>query len=207
MGVPRIVDHDARRADLARAVWSVVRRAGIEHASVRTVAAEAGCSPGSLRHYFPTQSDLLTCALQAVVDRIESRLAGLDRHPDPRRAARQILHELLPLDDERRAENEVWLAFTARALVDPALRAMHAQVDEALRETCTAIVESLSVGDAEVQTEGERLHAVVDGLCVHAAVNSDRLPADRIRTVIDRHLDSLGSAAGAVDPAPVRDSP
>jgi AcrR family transcriptional regulator len=187
------VDHDARRADLARAVWAVVRRAGIEHASVRTVAAEAGCSPGSLRHYLPTHSDLLACALQAVAERIDGRLSGLDRHPDARIAARQVLHELLPLDDERRAENEVWLAFTARALVDPALRDMHARVDGALREACTAIAESVAPPGADVRTEGERLHAVVDGLCIHAALDGGRLPADRIRAVVDRHLDSLAS--------------
>jgi AcrR family transcriptional regulator len=187
--VPKIVDHDARRAELARAVWAVVRREGIEHASVRAVAGEAGCSAGSLRHYFSTHSELLAFALKVVVDRIGSRLAALERHPEPRRAARQVLHELLPLDDERRAENEVWLAFTARALVDPSLREIHAGVDEALRRTWTDVAEALALDDPEL--EGERLHAVVDGLCVHAALNGDRLPADRIQAVIDHHLDSL----------------
>jgi AcrR family transcriptional regulator len=187
--VPKVVDHDARRAELARAVWAVVRREGIEHASMRTVAAEAGCSTGSLRHYFPTHSELLAFALQVVIDRIGSRLAALDRDPEPRRAARQILHELLPLDDERRAENEVWLAFTARALVDRSLREIHAGVDEALRRTWTGIAEALALDDPEL--EAERLHAVVDGLCVHAALNGDRLSADRIRAVIDQQLDSL----------------
>lgn len=187
--MPKLVDHDARRAELARAVWAVVRREGIEHASVRTVAAEAGYSAGSLRHYFPTQSELLAFALQVVVDRIGSRLDELDRDREPRRAARQVLHELLPLDDERRAENEVWLAFTARALVDPSLRDIHAEVDEALRRTWTGVADALELADPEL--EGERLHAVVDGLCVHAALNGDRLPPDRVRAVIDHHLDSL----------------
>ena len=195
--MPRIVDHDARRAELARATWAVVRREGIEHASVRTVAAEAGCSPGSLRHYFPSQSALLASALQVVVDRIEARLHRLERDPDPRRAARQILRELLPLDSERRAENDVWLAFTARALVDPSLRDLHAAVDDALRSTCVGIAEALAVDDPAI--EGERLHALVDGLCVHAAVNGDRLPADRLRAVADRHLDSLAPARVPAD--------
>jgi AcrR family transcriptional regulator len=170
-------------------VWAVVRRGGVEEATVRTVAAEAGCSPGALRHYFPTQSELLASAMQVVVDRIDARLAALDRHPEPRRAARQALHELLPLDAERRAENEVWLAFTARALVDPSLRALHGRVDEALRAACTGIAAAL-VGDAEAEVEGERLHALVDGLCVHAALRGDRLPAERIARILDRHLDS-----------------
>jgi AcrR family transcriptional regulator len=187
--VPKVVDHDARRAELARAVWAVIRREGIERASVRAVAAQAGCSPGSLRHYFATHSELLAFAFQVVEDRIRARLTALDRDPEPRRAARQVLHELLPLDDERRAENEVWLAFTARALVDPSLQDLHARVDDALRAASVGIAEALGLDDP--QLEGERLHAVMDGLCVHAALDGHRLSADRIRAVIDRHLDSL----------------
>jgi AcrR family transcriptional regulator len=190
--VPKIVDHDARRAELAHAVWAVVRREGIEHASVRTVAAEAGCSAGSLRHYFPTQSELLAFALQVVVDRVRARVAGLDRDPDPARTARRLLHELLPLDGERRAENEVWLAFTARAMVDPSLREVHDRVDDELRRSWTGVARMLAVDDPEL--EGERLHALVDGLCVHAALDGDRLSADRIRAVVDHHLDSLAGS-------------
>jgi AcrR family transcriptional regulator len=190
--VPKIVDHDARREELAQAVWAVVRDRGVDQASVRVVAAQAGFSPGSLRHYFATQSELLSFALQAVDDRVRARLAALDRDPEPKRAARQVLHELLPLDDERRAENEVWLAFTARAMVDPSLRDLHDRVDEALRAAYVGIAEALGLDDP--QLEAERLHAVMAGLCVHAALDGQRLPADRIRAVIDRHLDSLMSA-------------
>lgn len=192
--MPRIVDHDARRAELAAAVWSVVRREGVERASVRNVAAEAGCSPGALRHYFPSQSDLLTGALRVVIDRIEGRLAGLTTDPDPRRAAEQVLHELLPLDAERRAENEVWFAFTARARVDPTLHRLQTDVDDALRRTCATVAASLAP-DADAGIEGDRLHALVDGLCVHAAIARRRLPVDRIRAIVAAHLDQLAGVA------------
>ena len=76
---------------------------------------------GSLRHYFASQSELMVFAFRTVIDRIESRLARLEPESDPRRRAERVLAELLPLDDERRAENELWLAFTSRAMVDPAL--------------------------------------------------------------------------------------
>src|SRR3712207_1800224 len=117
--MPRVVDPAERRADLAEAVWRVVRRHGLDGASVRAVAREAGLSMGSLRHYFGTQSELLIVAMRMVIERIELRVARLPARDDPRQAAQSVLLELLPLDDERRAENEVWLAFTARALVDP----------------------------------------------------------------------------------------
>ena len=48
--MPKVVDHAARREQLAAALWRVVVRDGVEAASLRRVAAEAGWSVGSLRH-------------------------------------------------------------------------------------------------------------------------------------------------------------
>src|SRR5215218_6316231 len=129
--MPKLVDHERRRRELGQAVWRVIRRDGVEAASVRKVAQEAGWSAGALRHYFSTQSELLTFAMQMVVERIEARVAALEPPADPRGAVEQRLHELLPLDRERRAENEVWLAFAARALVDLELEAerLHGLLD------------------------------------------------------------------------------
>jgi len=63
--------------------------------------------------------------MQLVDDRARARIAALEPTADARRAAERLLQELVPLDDERRAEAEVWLAFTGRALVDPRQRAIY----------------------------------------------------------------------------------
>ncbi|HLR93636.1 MAG TPA: TetR family transcriptional regulator [Jiangellaceae bacterium] len=67
--MPRLIDHDERRERFAEATWRVILRDGVGGVSVRTVAAEAGHSTGSLRHVFASQSQLLVFALQLVVDR------------------------------------------------------------------------------------------------------------------------------------------
>jgi AcrR family transcriptional regulator len=194
--MPKTVDHDRRRRELGEAVWRVIRRDGVDHASVRAVAKEAGWSPGALRHYFSTQSGLLTFAMQMVVERIEARVSALEPPPDPRRAVEQRLHELLPLDEERRAENEVWLAFAGRALVDPQLRALHEEVDEELRRACGRTLEELGSGGRlrpglDADLEAERLHGLLDGLALHTAMRPDRMSPEIIRAVLARHLDSL----------------
>ena len=194
--MPKIVDHEQRRRELGHAVWRVIRRDGIDEASVRTVAQEAGWSPGALRHYFTTQSELLAFAMRLVVERIEDRIAALDRATDPRTGVEQVLHELLPLDDERRAENEVWLAFTARALVDPELRDLHNEVHNALHEACASSLATLAVGrpnrDAPTTAlQVERLHALVDGLAVHTALRPDLMTPEQILGVMRLHLDAL----------------
>ena len=194
--MPKLVDHEERRRELAGAVWRVIRSRGVDRASIRTVAHEAGWSPGALRHYFTTQSELLTFAMQMVVERIEARVGALDPPPDPRRAVEQRLHELLPLDEERRAENEVWLAFAGRALVDPRLRACHEEVDEELRGACLGALQELGAGGRlrpglDLELEAERLHGLLDGLALHTAMRPDRMSPQLIRSVLARHLDSL----------------
>jgi AcrR family transcriptional regulator len=191
------VDHEERRRELGQAVWRVIRRDGVEAASVRNVAQEAGWSAGSLRHYFSTQSELLTFAMQMVVERIEARVAALEPPRDPRGAVEQRLQELLPLDEERRAENEVWLAFAGRALVDPELRAGHEEVDEELRSACLRALEELGNGGRlrpglDLELEAERLHGLLDGLALHTAMRPHRMLPRLIRSVLTRHLDSLG---------------
>jgi AcrR family transcriptional regulator len=194
--MPKVVDHEQRRRELADAVWRVIRREGVDRASVRTVAAEAGWSPGALRHYFATQSALLAFAMRLVVQRIEGRIAALDRAADARESVEQVLHELLPLDDERRAENEVWLAFTARALIDPELRAQHNEIHDALHQACASALKDLAAaGRAQLgphtALQVERLHALTDGLAVHTALRPDLMPPETIIAVLRLHLDAL----------------
>jgi AcrR family transcriptional regulator len=188
------VDPTQRRQEVVEAVLRVVRREGLEEASVRKVACEAGLSMGSLRHYFASQSELMVFVFRTVIERIESRLATLASEPDPRRRAERVLVELLPLDDERRAENEVWLAFTARAAVDPALRDLRDQGYDALRAGCAAMVANLSAAGLapdDVEGEADRLHVLLDGLAVHAAMRPDLHTAESLSAAIARHLDAL----------------
>jgi AcrR family transcriptional regulator len=194
--MPRVVDPAERRSDLAEAVWRVMRREGLDGASVRAVAREAGLSMGSLRHYFGTHSELLIFAMRMVIDRIERRVAGLHVSDDPRRAAETVLLELLPLDDERQAENEVWLAFTARALVDPALRALRDEGYDLLRNACLGWVRQLVApahSPSDVDLETDRLFALLDGLAVHAAMRPAQSSPELLTAVLSRHLDELAT--------------
>ncbi len=203
--MPRRVDHDRRRAQIAEAVWTVIRRDGLQRASVRNVAREAGLSMGSLRHDFATQSELLCFAMQLVGDRARARVRALEPAADARHLAEQLLHQLVPLDDERRAESEVWLAFTGHALVDPEQRAIHQQIHDQLLGACTTAISllvdaGLTTEGLDVALEAGRLHALLDGLAVHAVMRPTAVPPSRITAVIARHLDSLQAGGGQRSP-------
>ncbi|MCC9193106.1 TetR family transcriptional regulator C-terminal domain-containing protein [Arthrobacter sp. zg-Y916] len=191
--MPKVVDRDQRRLELARAAWRVIRRDGIERASVREVAREAGLSTGSLRHYFGTQSELLIFAMRNVMEQVERRAAAVQRPNDPLAAAKLVLAELLPLDDERRAENEVWVAFMARAMVDPPLGSLRDEAYDRLREACARWVSALLPGgsEAQLQLESERLFALIDGLALHAAMRPASATAARLSAVMFHHLEQI----------------
>jgi AcrR family transcriptional regulator len=193
--MPRI-DTDSRRRLLGEALWRVVLRDGIEAASVRKVAAEAGVSAGSLRHVFPSQAELLAFAMQLVIDEVTRRVEAVEPSGDPREAVERILQSLLVLDPDTRAVFEVWLAFVARARVDPGLRPLRDTTHEQVRALCRTCIETLRAGgraraDLDVADETERLHALVDGLAMHATLDPGHTTAARQVELLSLHLDGL----------------
>jgi AcrR family transcriptional regulator len=186
--MPKLLNQEQRRRAIADGVWRIIVRDGVAAASVRAVAAEVGLSVGSLRHFFPAQFDLLVYAMNLVVERIEARVASLPATAG-QASIEQRLEQLLPLDEERRIENEVWLAFTAHALVRGELRDVWDAVHRAQRHACALAAEQLGADDVDV--ESRRLHAILDGLAVHAALSADDAEPERMRAALRRHLESL----------------
>jgi AcrR family transcriptional regulator len=187
--VPRLIDIDARRRDIAQATWRVVQRAGLDAVSVRTVAREAGLSAGSLRHVFSTQAELLAFAMAALGERVAERIGALAPAATPLEAAANMLAQLLPLDDERQREAEIWFAFIARARVDPALRALGERIDARLRDLVRDALAPLGLPDPKLAVED--LYALIDGLALHAVLQSGRPTPDTMRRVLHAHLKRL----------------
>ncbi len=191
-----LLDSEMRRRELGEALWRVVLREGIDAASVRKVAAEAGISAGSLRHVFPSQSELLAFAMQLIIDEVTRRVAAADDSGGVRAAVECRLQSLLVLDPETRAVIDVWLAFAARARVDESLRPLRDQTHAEVRGLCLASVETLQAhgevrADLDARREAERLHALIDGLATHATLAPDVTSPARQTEILTRHLDTL----------------
>lgn len=208
--MPRHVDPDERRQHIAHAAWRVILDGGLEAATVRNVAAEATLSVGSLRHYFAAQSDLLAFALHSVGERIRARVRrAAAASEDPRDRADRVLGELLPIDDERRIEAELRLAFVGRARVARELHAERAAAFDNTRQLCARVLgdlvtAGLAPADLDLDLETSRLHALVEGLALHGASRPDQVSADQVAATVAHHLDTLCTAPMAepgADPA------
>ncbi|MBO2521416.1 MAG: TetR family transcriptional regulator [Firmicutes bacterium] len=201
--MPKVVDHDARRQELAEATWRLIRREGLEAVSVRKVAREAGVSPGSLRHYFTSQSELLAYALRMVGERIEQRIRSLEPGQTLEDHVQALIEQVLPLDEERATEAVIWLAFVGKALVDPELAKLATETHNALYHLFHQLIKAMVRHGAlpretDVELEARRLHALVDGLALHGVASEEPLSPQMIRQIVAHHLEQLAAKAGAV---------
>lgn len=190
--VPAPVDHEARRADLAAAVWRVLARAGFDGLSLRAVAAEAGATTGLVTHYFPSRAALVRHALDLLHERTDARLAPLAAGLAGYDALRTRLLGLLA--DEGLELSRIWVSFWGPALADPALRDVEAARYDRWRATLRPLVERAQEDgdlDGDADAVVDVLTAVTHGLVVQALVDPAAFPLVRRSTALEAVLASL----------------
>lgn len=196
--MPKIVDHAQRRAELVEAVARVIHRDGVRAVSVRSVAAESGHSPGSLRHYFTSQAELIAFTMDAMAgaaaERVDLRATG---SPDD---VVGVLLELLPLDAQRVAEFEIWLELLTLSRTEPSLRSTSSAAHEGLRGVCRWAVDQWAPPEAGTPSRAllaAEFHALIDGLALHLALRGDGLGEEGARAIVAAWLERIrGDEAG-----------
>ncbi|MBG0833028.1 TetR/AcrR family transcriptional regulator [Planomonospora sp. ID67723] len=199
--MPKIVNHRERREEVVEAARRIILREGIEAATTRAIAKEAGYSNGVLTHYFADKDEIMLSALRSshrrIVERLRAKLAGLAGLA----ALRELLLDNLPLDDERARESGLEVGFWGRSLTSPALlEAQRAEAGE-LRYLVRSLL-GAAAADGEIATGedlddvAERLLALVDGLSLHRLLYPDRLGAERAQRLLEAELDRLRRPAG-----------
>ena len=200
--MPRVVDHQARRRRIADALMRVAAARGLEAVSLRHVAAEAGVSTGMVQHYFRTKDEMMTFAIEMVGHDVQARLSqdagALGESPAPRAVIRALAVQILPLDDVRRREAQVGLAFMAYTAVRPEVGAgLRTNIAQMRGFLAGLIADGTTRPD--IRDDPERaaalLLALVDGLGLHV-VNDTYSPEDAL-SALDAHLDSIfGTTSG-----------
>ncbi|WP_425309629.1 TetR family transcriptional regulator C-terminal domain-containing protein [Ammonicoccus fulvus] len=181
--MPRYLDRDERLDQISEAAWRVVLRDGLEALSVRNVAAEAGMAPSSMRYVFPTQAALRQHATERLATRMAERVWVLDA-TSPTFAVDALL-ELLPLDEKRRMEMEVYLALGTAAMTDESLQETHRVAQSTVREICAEALRTLGRND---ELEIAAVHALIDGLALHLVRQSPGGDTDWAVAVVNQHL-------------------
>src|SRR5262249_47547298 len=175
-GMPKIVDAQARRRETGAAVLSLLQRRGVEAISIRTVAAEAGCSAGAVQAYFPTRRHLLDQALELSTEAFLARLDAVDPAGPPREVLRRYLLAYLPLDAERRAHALVWAAFAGYAAYDQPTAAACREVDAEVRDALAGFIASCAAPDLDPYLAADLLLAATDGIALRLLYGAEPGP-------------------------------
>jgi TetR/AcrR family transcriptional regulator, transcriptional repressor of bet genes len=126
--MPKIVDHDKRRDEIALVACRVVAEHGFDQATIVRIAREAGYTTGMVAHYYDTKQEIVIAALRLILRRIEERLTRPVGEGEVAPDLLALLTEALPVDEHRFIECAFWTAFWGQVSADKKLKRINAWV-------------------------------------------------------------------------------
>jgi AcrR family transcriptional regulator len=201
--VPAKVDRDQRRIELAEAVWRVIADRGIEHVSIRNVAAESQWTRGVIQLYFRDKDDLLDAAFDLVAERtakIAQKVAA--GRPYSLETVRALLMLYAQPDEQERSTFIVLQAMATRAVSHEEFgcryREMHAAWRVRAERLFTLLAESGDVRDdlSPAALAGE-YYAFSMGLSFEYYVDPESLGGGKAEAMVDSFIRSISPLHGA----------
>lgn len=195
--MPKQVDYEGRRRQIAEAVCLLADEHGPEGVTMRDVAARAQVSLGAVQRCFRSKEEMLLFAVdhvgERIIERVQDRLAR-NVAQSPATALDHTATEIALLREEHRTEARIWLAFVAKAAVSEPLagplRTSYAALQDLLSRLITEATESISVDEGaalpDPRREARTLLALADGLTSHVLIG--HLTAEEAEEVLHAHL-------------------
>jgi len=195
--MPKVVDPEKRRAEVAEAAWRVVDRVGIRAATLRDIAEEMGITKGSLAHYFQSKQQLVAFAFEHGVSRVFARMESMTRVASPGIDRLRIALELMtPAHFDLDAASAAALTFWAYATDDKLLADVHLRNYATWRTRVRGFLEEAKTrgqlrAATDVALETTALIALVDGTLVGSVLEPDQYTKPRILEILDHALSRL----------------
>lgn len=192
--MPLVVDHDARRRQVAEVTAQLIAKAGIEAVTVREVAQAAGYSTAVVSHYFENKNHLMLHTYRATVLRAHRRMeAALEAGGGD---LLDYLAALLPADADRRRDWLVWFAFWTVAVADPVFSTEQRTRARQAVVRLADLLRRRGVGKEAARAGARHLLTLIYGIAVQAAFDPEEWPPhaqiDPIRAELRRVLEESG---------------
>ncbi len=183
---------------ILQATVSALARDGLDGLSIRRVAAEAGVSIGGVQHHYGSRNALLVGASEFITEQFKERAARLSGSPAEDRSVEAFIAfcQLLAnaesdsLNERGPAPSIVWLWYAAQATrpgpVAEAFTAAWAETERYLQGRLAILFPT-----CDPRQEAGYLLSLLDGLAVARATDSARMPPERARAIIQRHVTRL----------------
>jgi TetR/AcrR family transcriptional repressor of bet genes len=184
---------DERRRSLLEATARCLARRGAAGVSVRAICAEAGVSPGLLRHYFAGVSEAIAATYRwtgtHVAQALDEAVAAAGPEPRARLVAYLTASFRPPI-----ATGELlatWLAFWSLTRSDPAIAAVHAEIYRDFRLGIERLIAEAQPGVADTRLAAVALTALIDGLWLELSLGAAPFTADEAARLAEMWLDRL----------------
>lgn len=185
--MPKIVDHEQRRAEVIDCACDLIAGEGIAGFTVRELARKVDASTGVVSHYFRNKQELLTLTYEAVNDRIRRRAEGyLARDPADIEAC---LAAMLPLDPAGLRDWRVLFAYWGASVGDARLSGEQQRRARLTRKRIRRTLELLADQDRlaagrQPEAEAFRLLALTQGIATQTVFDPPSWPAARQRRLL-----------------------
>ncbi|GEK59849.1 TetR family transcriptional regulator [Marinococcus halophilus] len=175
--MPKLIDHKKKKEQIIEYTWQSIVNSGAKGATVRNIAKLAKMTPGQIRYYYPTHSALLDAVMEKVNHKVSQRIQeifGQETLPEKERIIQAIL-AVLPLDDDRYADMEVWMAFQYE-IHQAGTNSMGDEIRMLIQKSLQHLNEKQMLQkDLPLEFTTMRAHALVDGLALHKLLTPDRI--------------------------------
>lgn len=185
--MPRVADKQQRREQVVEAAFRVIARDGLTGTSMRAVAREADCTIGLINHWFSSRDDLVEATFDRAIELELERAAAIAADPESYIAGAS---EFLPVDQRRRDEAKVWIAFYAMVLCAP-------EHEDRRAARCNAVRRAMVEGLRQFRPVPvchdivDRVFVLVDGIAINALLDPKRWTRARQRTVLREGLEDV----------------
>jgi len=190
--MPKRIDHDARRRQIAKAAIEVIGAQGLDNTRLVDVGRAAKVTTGAITHYFDGKDAVLLAALDHVAQRILSALASEEATDD----LFELVAGILPVNQNGLRDWRVWMSFFGRAVGDPALARINKTYYDEFRDGLAAIIrrhqqEGKLASHIDPAVTADAIISIVDGFCIRATLERKDWPPARQRAQLEAMLRPL----------------
>ena len=180
---------DARRQSLIEATARVLARDGATGASVRTIAVEAGVSPGLVNHYFDGIDALIAATYSAVGEQVSTALADAveGAGPDPRSRLTAYVTASFSPPIATPALLATWIAFWSLT-GKPMIADRHDAIYARYREDLEGLLTACGMAARDTRLTAIAIAALVDGLWLELCLSPDSFTADEARGLAEAQI-------------------
>lgn len=194
--MPKAIDHDQRRSYIIDVAWGLIMKGGIEAATMREIAAEAGFANGALKHYFPGKDEIIEGAYQRALGAMGDHVAVAIAGKRGLAALRAFVETTLPVDEDSKSAARVLLSFWEHGVANERLRAAYYEHLDAWRGALTRLIrEARSSGEIRSTSPDDELVdeivLVNIGATVLAVAGPQFVTPEALRRLVDGFFDRL----------------